>query len=42
MRIKETYLIAWTTYGTWQYDGRAVSVGEAGLAAGPRAVAADD
>ena len=22
MRATESYLLAWTTYGTWQYDGR--------------------
>lgn len=33
MRAEESYLIAWTTYGTWQYDGWAIGVGKVRLTA---------
>lgn len=40
MRVEESFLIAWTTYGTWQYDGWTMSVGEGRLTAKPRGGAA--
>jgi REP element-mobilizing transposase RayT len=40
MRAPETYLVTWTTYGTWQYEGVAVTPGPERLTLRPEARAA--